>query len=277
MNMRKLMAVTAVGMMAALPSYADAAALSVSLSGDTFTVAVPANSYDDTSKLYIVWGAADHGAEISAWPLANRRAYSGAISATAATYQFSADGIPAGSVVRAIVASDVRLIDSWVSLGNGQYVNTGIKGNEAYGTEFKYRRTGSTGAWASVMGRQHARQLHNRTEQRFDDQLLSSLPGRQRRPRRVFVGRHLGSPHHSREALDQRRQGPCERSVRGRHKGDADISGQQKQNGHGTVRKPRHRCRRHFRRLVQQRFGGIVRALLLRRVALREDIRLERL
>lgn len=66
MNMRKLMAVTAVGMMAAMPSYADAAALSVSLSGDTFTVSVPANSYDDTSKLYIVWGAADHGAEISA-------------------------------------------------------------------------------------------------------------------------------------------------------------------------------------------------------------------
>ncbi len=152
MNMRKLMAVTAVGMMAALPSYADAAALSVSLSGDTFTVSVPANSYDDTSKLYIVWGVADHGAEISAWPLANRRAYAGTLSASAATYEISADGIPAGSVVRAIVASDVRLIDSWVSLGNGQYVNTGIKGNEAYGTEFKYRRTGSTGAWASVIG-----------------------------------------------------------------------------------------------------------------------------
>jgi hypothetical protein len=152
MNMRQLMAVTAICVAAAMPSYADATALSVSLSGDTFTVSVPANSYDDTSKLYLVWGTCDCGEKISAWPQANRLPYNGVISATAATYQFSATGIPAGSVVRAIVASDVRLIDSWVSLGNGQYVNTGIKGNEAYGTEFKYRRTGSTGAWASVMG-----------------------------------------------------------------------------------------------------------------------------
>ena len=153
MSVKKLMTLAAaVGMMAAMPSYADAAALSVSLSGDTFTVSVPANSYDDTSKLYLVWGACDCGEKISAWPQANRLPYNGAISATAATYQFSATGIPAGSVVRAIVASDVRLIDSWVSLGNGQYVNTGIKGNEAYGTEIKFRRTGATGAWASVMG-----------------------------------------------------------------------------------------------------------------------------
>ena len=145
-------AIAAISVAAAAPSYADATTLSVSLSGDTFTVSVPANSYDDTSKLYIVWGVADHGAEISAWPLANRRAYVGTLSASAATYEISADGIPAGSVVRAIVASDVRLIDSWVSLGNGQYVNTGIKGNEACGTEFKFRRTGATEAWASVMG-----------------------------------------------------------------------------------------------------------------------------
>lgn len=134
------------------PSRAAEQTLAVSLNGGNFEVSVPANAYDDTSKLYIVWGVADHGAEISAWPRANRCAYAGALSASAATYQISADGIPAGSVVRAIVTSDVRLIDSWVSLGNGQYVNTGIKGNEAYGTEFKFRRTGSTGAWASVMG-----------------------------------------------------------------------------------------------------------------------------
>ena len=145
-------AIAAISVAAATPSYADATALSVSLSGDTFTVSVPANSYDDTSKLYLVWGTCDCGEKISAWPLANRLAYNGAISSAAATYQFSAEGIPAGSVVRAIVASDVRLIDSWVALGNGQYVNTGIKGNEAYGTEFKFRRIGATGAWASVMG-----------------------------------------------------------------------------------------------------------------------------
>ena len=156
MSVKKLMTLAAaVGMMAAMPSYADATALSVALSGDTFTVSVPANSYDDTSKLYLVWGTCDCGEKISAWPQANRRAYAGAISSSAATYPFSADGIPAGSVVRAIVASDVRLIDSWISLGSGQYVNTGIKGNEAYGVEVKFRRTGESGvssAWASLIG-----------------------------------------------------------------------------------------------------------------------------
>ena len=132
------------------PSLAAEQTLAVSLSGGALRVAVPANAYDDTSKLYIVWGAADHGAEISAWPLANRRAYAGTLSASAATYEISADGIPAESVVRAIVTSDVRLIDGWVSLSNGQYVDTGIKGNEAYGTEIKFRCTGASAAWASV-------------------------------------------------------------------------------------------------------------------------------
>ena len=130
----------------------DAPALGVTLNGDTFEVAVPANAYDDTSKLYLVWGAGDCGERISAWPRANRRAYNGALSAAAATYQFSAAGIPAGSMVRAIVTSDVRLIDGWVSIGQDQYVNTGIKGNAAYGVEFRYRRTGASGAWASVIG-----------------------------------------------------------------------------------------------------------------------------
>ena len=134
------------------PSFADTPALSVSLNGDTFTVSVPANAYDDTSKLYLVWGAGDCGEKISAWPRANRREYAGAISTSAATYSFSTNGIPAGSVVRAIVTSDVRLIDSWVSLGNGQFIDTGVKGNEAYGVELKFRRTGGNTAWASVIG-----------------------------------------------------------------------------------------------------------------------------
>lgn len=126
--------------------------LNVLADGGNITVSVPANSYDDTSKLYLVWSDGDLGDKFSAWPLANRRAYAGALSSAAATYQISADGIPAGSVVRAIVTSDVRLIDGWVSLGSGQYVNTGIKGNEAYGTEIKFRRTGANQTWASVIG-----------------------------------------------------------------------------------------------------------------------------
>lgn len=133
------------------PSYAAEQTLAVSLNGGNIEVSVPANAYDDTSKLYVVWGVADHGAEISAWPLANRRACDGSLSASAATYQISADGIPAGSVVRAIVTSDVRLIDGYVSLGNEQYVNTGIKGNEAYGVDFKFRCTGGEN-WHSVIG-----------------------------------------------------------------------------------------------------------------------------
>ncbi len=155
MSVNKLMALAAaVGMMVALSSYADATALSVSLSGDTFTVSVPANSYDDTSKLYLVWGTCDCGEKISAWPQANRLPYNGAISATAATYQFSATGIPAGSVVRAIVASDVRLIDSWVKLVGNQYIDTGIVDSSAFGVDFKFRPTGqSTGSmYASVIG-----------------------------------------------------------------------------------------------------------------------------
>ena len=149
---RVALVAAAIGMGAFFPSYAAEQTLAVSLSGDTFTVSVPANAYDDTSKLYLVWGAIDCGEKISAWPRANRLEYSGAISATAATYQFSTNGIPAGSIVRAIVSSDVRLIDSWISLGNGQYVNTGIKGNAAYGVEVKFRRTGDSGTWASVIG-----------------------------------------------------------------------------------------------------------------------------
>ena len=147
-------AIAAISVAAAAPSYADATTLSVSLSGDTFTVSVPANSYDDTSKLYLVWGTCDCGEKISAWPQANRHPYNGAISATAATYQFSAEGIPAGSVVRAIVTSDVRLIDSWVKLAGNQYIDTGIVDSSAFGVDFKFRPTGqSTGSmYASVIG-----------------------------------------------------------------------------------------------------------------------------
>ena len=137
-----------------MASYADAAALSVSLSGDTFTVSVPANSYDDTSRLYLVWGAGDCGENISAWPQANRRAYNGTISASAATYPFSAAGIPAGSVVRAIVASDVRLIDSWVKVAGNQYIDTGIVDSSAFVVDFNFRPTGQNtgGAYATVIG-----------------------------------------------------------------------------------------------------------------------------
>ena len=139
-------------MVAGSRALADEPTLALSRSDGAITVSVPANSYDDTSKLYLVWGSGDSGEKFSAWPRTNHLEYNGAISSAAATYQFSDAGIPAGSVVRAIVTSDVRLIDGWVSLGDGQYINTGIKGNAAYGVDFRYRRTGANGNWASVIG-----------------------------------------------------------------------------------------------------------------------------
>ena len=66
----------------------------------------------------------------------------------------SAAGIPAGSVVRAIVASDVRLIDSWVKVAGNQYIDTGIVDSSAFGVDFKFRPTGQNtgGAYATVIG-----------------------------------------------------------------------------------------------------------------------------
>jgi hypothetical protein len=78
--------------------------------------------------------------------------YDGSISTAAAIYQFSVAEIPAGSVVRAIIASEVCLIDGWISIGENQYANTGVKGKEACGLEMKFQRYGSNGPWASVIG-----------------------------------------------------------------------------------------------------------------------------
>ena len=111
-------------MVAGSGALADEPALALSRSDGAITVSVPANTYDDTSKLHLVWGTSDCGEKVSAWPRANHLEYNGAISSAAATYQFSDAGIPAGSIVRAIVTSDVRLIDSWISIGQNQYVNS---------------------------------------------------------------------------------------------------------------------------------------------------------
>ena len=98
----------------------DAATLQVAISGSDVNVTAPAGALDDTSKIYLVWGATDFGDDMASWPSANRALYSGAVSSAAATYTFDGTGIPAGSIVRAFATSDIRLIDSWVSLGNGQ-------------------------------------------------------------------------------------------------------------------------------------------------------------
>jgi hypothetical protein len=116
-------------------------------------VTAPAGALDDTSKIYLVWGATDFGDDMASWPSANRALYSGAVSSAAATYTFDGTGIPAGSIVRAFATSDIRLIDSWVKIAANQYIDTGIPDNSAYGVDFKYRYDGTStgGAYSSVI------------------------------------------------------------------------------------------------------------------------------
>ena len=127
----------------ALPLFAvEPVALPLALDGDNVVVTVPANTLYDTSCLYLVWGAADCGSEVSAWPVANRIQYSGTLTPAGGTITFDGSGIPAGSIVRAIATSDIRLIGSWVKLETNKYIDTGVKGTEAYGIEIKMRPTG---------------------------------------------------------------------------------------------------------------------------------------
>ena len=137
---------------AALPSFAvEPVALPLALQGNDVVVTVPANTLYDTSRLYLVWGAADCGSDVSAWPVANRLQYSGTLTPAGGTITFDGSGIPAGSIVRAIATSDIRLIGSWVKLETNKYIDTGVKGTEAYGIEIKMRPTGDkTGNYAAL-------------------------------------------------------------------------------------------------------------------------------
>ena len=132
---------------------ANAATLQVAISGSDVNVTAPAGALDDTSKIYLVWGATDYGDDMASWPSANRALYSGAVSSAAATYTFDGTGIPVGSIVRAFATSGIRLIDSWVKIAANQYINTGIPDNTAYGVDFKYRYDGTStgGAYSSVI------------------------------------------------------------------------------------------------------------------------------
>ena len=117
----------AVAAISPLASFAvEPAALTLAMDGNNIIVTVPANTLYDTSRLYLVWGAADCGSDVSAWPVANRIQYSGTLTTAGGTATFDGSGIPAGSVVRAIATSDVRLIGSWVKLENKNYIDTGI-------------------------------------------------------------------------------------------------------------------------------------------------------
>ena len=131
--------------------------LQVSVSGDEVSVSVAENALDDTSKLYLVWDDADRGESLENWPEENRIAYSGdtAISSAAATYKFNKAGVPENVYLRVIATSDVRLIDGYVKLDANQYVNTGVKDTSAYGLEIRYRPTGTSMSYSSLMGGVH--------------------------------------------------------------------------------------------------------------------------
>ena len=155
-NFARVAALALVGAVAAAFSTraAEPAALTLALQGDNVVVTVPANALDDTSRLYLVWDGVDCGADLSAWPAAKRIQHDGTLTSAGGAISFDGSGIPAGSIVRAIAMSDVRLIGGWVKLAGNQYIDTGIVDSSAFGVDFKFRPTGAnTGSmYASVIG-----------------------------------------------------------------------------------------------------------------------------
>jgi len=126
--------------------------LAVRNMGESVQVTVPAGMLCDTSKLHLVWDEVDRGEALGNW--ANRRDYEGEVSSTGGVYSISRVGVSAGCVACVLATDNVRLLDGWVKLGpHNSYVDTGIKGTEAYGIDIRFRHTGErSGNWASVMG-----------------------------------------------------------------------------------------------------------------------------
>ena len=141
------LAAIAVAASVTLPAMAGTA-LTVTASGEGISVSVPAGAVDAESALYLVWDSEDHGDELAAWPVANRVAYDGVLSSSAATYYFATNGLPANYCARAIAAKAVNVIDGYILLGknaagNARCVNTGIPGNQVYGLDIKYQLPGT--------------------------------------------------------------------------------------------------------------------------------------
>ena len=133
---------------------ANLASLSVDASSpSSVRVTAPANALDSTSELYLVWAEGDCGNELEAWPAANRIKYDGAVSDAAATYVFDdLSAIPAGSAVRVLAKTRVKLLDGSVRLNGFEFVDTGIRSTEAYGIAVKVNIHGYNGEWAPLVG-----------------------------------------------------------------------------------------------------------------------------
>ncbi|MBO5647773.1 MAG: hypothetical protein J6S30_03310, partial [Kiritimatiellae bacterium] len=132
----------------------DEARLSFTVSGSTLTVAAPAGVLDKNTSLYLVYDSADRGAELEKW--ANSIKYENDVSDAEALYDFDISTVPEKSVMRVLAISEIRLMDGYVSLGEGQYIDTGILATEAYGLEFRFFHTNeinaSFGLWESLIG-----------------------------------------------------------------------------------------------------------------------------
>ena len=136
----------------------NAAAAPVALTVDASSpsvvrVSAPANALNSTSSIYLVWDSSDCGSEFDAWPAANRIKYDGAVSSSAATYEFAdLSAIPAGSVVRAFGFVGAELLNGYVRMDGSKYLNTEILSAHTYGLVMKFNIHGWGATWASRIG-----------------------------------------------------------------------------------------------------------------------------
>jgi len=152
METKMIRAVIAVicGVAVAIPAMA-VTTLTVTPSGEGISVGVPAGAVDAESELYLVWDSEDHGDELAAWPVANRVAYDGVLSSSAATYNFATNCLPANYCARAIAVKAVNVIDGYIYCGANQCVNTGILATDVYSLAIKYAIPATEGSDAWVL------------------------------------------------------------------------------------------------------------------------------
>lgn len=133
---------------------ADLASLSVDASSPSVVrVSAPANAFNSTSSIYLVWDSSDCGSEFDAWPASNRIKYDGAVSSSAATYEFAdLSAIPAGSVVRAFGFVGAEILNGYVTMYNGKYLNTEVLSSVTYGLTAKFNIHNYAETWASLIG-----------------------------------------------------------------------------------------------------------------------------
>ena len=138
------------GVAVAIPAMAGTV-LTVTPSGEGISVGVPAGAVDAESALYLVWDSEDHGDELDVWPVANRVAYDGVLSSSAATYYFATNCLPANYCARAIAVKAVNVIDGYIYCGANQCINTGILATDVYSLAIKYAIPATEGSAAWVL------------------------------------------------------------------------------------------------------------------------------